>query len=161
MIALLVFGAIGFSAPAPEVSPLSESEALAVVCELSELLSGFGRNLSGLEPDSVNDMSLFTQAQRRRLAGISALLRAAERDFATVPNKKSREALLEGSRKMREILEAAQRSSKGVEDRPNAVDVFRAIGREASLAAPFRDFVMRQPGFSKPTVGESSIILPP
>jgi len=160
MNAYALLSLIGLLAPVPEPSPLTPEEAVAVVMELQHSVASFAGNLAGLEPDGVNDMKLFTVVQRRRLVGLLTLLRSVERDFSSVPSRISREALLEGSRELRAKLEKAMGQLKGVEDKATAVDVYRTVGRTLLESPSFQKFYRQQPDFEKPTVGESTIVLP-
>lgn len=141
-------------APAPEVKSLSLEEAEATVHEIQGAFSDFARNLAGIDAASVNDMKLFTLVQRRRLSGLQTIVRACEREFRTVSHEASREAILDGCREMRRVLDKTLLDLKGVEEKANAVDVYNGVGQQMLAATPFKKYFVQKPGFEKPTVGE-------
>lgn len=160
MNAYVLMFALGLLVPAPEPTPLTAEEVLGTVTELQGALSSFAVNLANLEPDAVNDMKVFGQVQRRRLQGMLVLLRCAEREFAALPSRQSRESLAEGCREMRAVIEKAAKGLEGFDAKDNAVDIARQVGKSALDGVTFRRFYRELSDFSKPSVGELVIPAP-
>lgn len=153
MSTCLMFIALGLLAPAPELQPLGADDTIGAVCELQHALGSFATNLANLEAETVNDMKLFAVAQRRRVQGMLVLLRGVEGEFARVPGTALRKDLNEGCAEMRTLLEKALQELKGLEDKPNAIDVSCALGRSLLAVTTFKKFHRAQSAF-KPSVGE-------
>jgi|688.fasta_scaffold08705_5 hypothetical protein len=145
--------------PVPERQPLSVSDAEACAMVLTSAVSDFGRNLRNIELDSIVDMKLFADVQRTKVRGLEVLLRGAELELSRVEDQKARDALLDGCREQRLILQRAAAALKGIEAKPNVVVLYREVGRAVLESTPFIKFLKLKME-SKPTVGEFVIPAP-
>lgn len=147
------------SAPVPERQPLSVNDAQACVMVLTSAVCDFARNLHKIEPDAITDIKFFSEVQRTKVRGLEVLLRGAERELSAVEDQRIREALLDGCREQRLILQRAIAALTGIEAKPNAVDLYREVGATVLDSTPFIKFLKLKME-SKPTVGELVIPAP-